>query len=405
MYKRVMILSASAGAGHLKAADALRSAFAQRGITELSHIDALKYTSPMVRNIYSRGYIDLVNRAPKVLGLLYDNADIPWKDEKQRLVFDRLNTLPLVRMIEKEQPDLVVCTHFLPAEIISWLICKGRLDSRHAITVTDFDMHAMWLCRHFDDYFVALPETREHMSQLGVPADCIKVSGIPIDPVFAQHKDKREMKAKYGLSQHKPAILLSAGGFGVGPVDEILQSLIAGLMHEVEILILCGRNHELKNKLDKLSSRTAESNVRIIPVPYTNDIDEYMASSDLLLGKPGGLTSSEALAKSLPMLIVNPIPGQEERNADHLLEEGVAIRCNNLPTLAFKIDRLLDDKQKLQDMKEKSLSIAHPNAALEIVDNLLSSEKSKNINLIGKHKCHSFPARFAKRLAGTGQLI
>ncbi len=397
MLNKVLILSASAGAGHLRAAEALEKAFIQKhAAREVLHVDALEYTNPVVRNIYSRGYIDMVNKAPTVLGILYDSADKPWKDERQRLAFDRLNTLPLAKLLKDYEPDLVVCTHFLPAEIISYLICKKKLNTRHAITITDFDAHAMWLCRHFHDYFVALDETSEHLQKLGVAGERISVSGIPIDPVFAIEKNKKEMRKKFGIENDLPVILLSAGGFGVGPVEEILASL-RGLKHKVQVLALCGKNPELKARLDSFASKQkAGENLKIIPVGFTDKMDEYMAASDILLGKPGGLTSSEALAKGLVMVIVNPIPGQEERNADHLLEEGTAIRCNNLPTLAYKIDKLLDDPGRFAQMKKNAFRLSHPNSASEIVDKLLTTGKSPTVNHHGKHHCESPLLSFSK---------
>ena len=160
-------------------------------------------------------------------------------------------------MLEREQPDLIVCTHFLPAEIISWMKAKRRLACPQAIVVTDFDVHAMWLCHHYEHYFVALDETREHMIRLGIPADEGRRStGIPIDPVFAEAKDKAAMRKKHGLAPGKTTILLSAGGFGVGPIEHIVTTLF-GLAHPAQIVAICGRNAELKARMDGARGRPA----------------------------------------------------------------------------------------------------------------------------------------------------
>jgi processive 1,2-diacylglycerol beta-glucosyltransferase len=183
---RVLVLSASAGAGHVRAAQALERALVATGrVREVRHVDILQYTSKLFRRIYAQAYLDLVNRAPEVLGRLYDYFDEPWKHERLRLALDKLNTTRFVRLLEREQPDWAVSTHFLPAEIIAWLRSKSRLATRQAIVVTDFDVQGMWLTRHVDRYFVALDETRVHLERLGVPPNAITVSGIPIDPVFA----------------------------------------------------------------------------------------------------------------------------------------------------------------------------------------------------------------------------
>jgi processive 1,2-diacylglycerol beta-glucosyltransferase len=373
MFERVLILSASAGAGHIRAAQAVEKAFLQlKAAKELRNIDTLDYTNKLFQKLYSKAYIELVDKAPDVLGWLYDHFDKPWKNQKERLAFDKLNTGPFIKMIKDYQPELAVCTHFLPSEIISWLKEKKRLTTQQAIIVTDFDVHAMWLCHHYEHYFVAMEETKAHMQELGIPAEKITVSGIPIDPIFAQHKDKAEMRRKHDLDADLPAILISAGGFGVGPMEMLIESL-KKLKNKVQVIAICGRNEELKKRLETTCGRLpANYPVKIFPVGYTTEMDEYMSAADLLLGKPGGLTTSEALAKGLPLVIVNPIQGQEERNSDHLLEEGAAIRCNNMPVLAYKIDNLLGDTNRLAMMRKNTRRLARPEAALDIVKKLLS---------------------------------
>jgi processive 1,2-diacylglycerol beta-glucosyltransferase len=272
-------------------------------------------------------------------------------------------------MLREYQPDITICTHFLPAEIISWLKAKERIASPQAIVVTDFDVHAMWLCHHYERYFVALDETRVHLEHLGIEPAKISVSGIPIDPVFSMKRDRIEMRNKHGLAADRVTILVSAGGFGVGPMEHLLTSLLE-LKHPAQVIAICGRNQELKSQVEKLVSTRPAGGILVKAVGYTTEMHELMAASDLLVGKPGGLTTSEALASGLVFVIVNPIPGQEERNSDHLLEEGVAIRCNNLPVLAYKIDRLLDDQARFAAMMESTKRLARPQAAFDIVATL-----------------------------------
>jgi processive 1,2-diacylglycerol beta-glucosyltransferase len=371
MSKKVLILSTSAGAGHLRAAQAIERAFAETGTAQSVHNhDTLEFTNPLFRQLYSKAYIEMVNRMPEVLGWLYDRMDQPDQDDRLQLAFDKLNTGPLIKLLEELQPDITICTHFLPAEIISWLIGKGRLSTRQAIVVTDFDVHAQWLCRNYSHYFVAIDETRAHLEELGVPPEKVTVSGIPIDPVFAQSKDKLAMREKHGLRRDGTVILSSAGGFGVGRIDELMTSLLK-IRHSAQVVAICGRNEELKDRLSQLAGGlSADARVTLKVVGYTTEMDEYMAASDLVVGKPGGLTTSEAMARGLVFVVVSPIPGQEERNSDHLLEEGAAIRCNNLPVLAYKIDRLLDDPGRLASMRANALRLGRPRAAFDIVATL-----------------------------------
>ena len=371
MLNRVLILSASAGAGHLRAAEALKHAFIKLDAArEIRHVDTLDYTNKIFRHLYSQTYLEMVNRSPEMLGWLYDYLDQPWKKERRRLALDRLNTRPFVKLLKEYKPDLTVCTHFLPAEINSWLKAKERIDKPPAIVVTDLDIHAMWLCHNYTRYFVPIEETRVHLERLGIPQSKIFVSGIPIDPVFAERKDKTEMRRKHGLKPDRTTILVSAGGFGADSIEHVLTSLM-DLQHEAQVVAIAGRNEELRTRLDSLVNKhRGRSKVLVKIVGYTTEMDEFMSAADLILGKPGGLTTSEALAKGLIMVIVNPIPGQEERNSDHLLEEGVAIRCNNLPALAFKIDSLLDDQKRLDQMRRNVKRLAKPNAASDIVREL-----------------------------------
>ena len=367
MLKKVLLLSASAGAGHIRAAQALEKAFNQLEPTlEVRHLDVLDYTNKLFRHLYSKAYIELVNKMPEVPGWMYDKLDKPWKNERRRLALDKLNTRPLVRLLRSYQPDFIVCTHFLPAEIVSWLRAKERLASRQAIVVTDFDVHAMWLVHHYEQYFLAIDEARVYLEALGIPVSKITVTGIPIDPVFAKKKNKLEMRQKHGLDNERITILLSAGGFGVGSVEPLIASLKA-IEHKVQVVAICGRNEELRKRLLKSANNLAAGgNLLVHPVGYTQEMDEYMSASDIVLGKPGGLTTSEALAKGLAFVVVNPIPGQEERNSDHLLEAGVAIRCNNLPTLSYKLNHLLADSSRLARMQTASRKLGRADAASDI---------------------------------------
>jgi processive 1,2-diacylglycerol beta-glucosyltransferase len=367
--KKVLILSASAGAGHVRAADALlKVCQLHPRIGQVQHWDMLKYTSRFFRHMYHQVYLDLINKAPKMLGWLYDAFDTPWRREKMRLAFDKFNAGPFLKAAAAFQPDLIICTHFTPAALMAWLYENGRWPVKPAIAVTDFDCHAMWLVRSYQHYFVALEETRIHMARLGIDAAAITVSGIPVDPAFQEPKTAAAARRRLGLDSELFTILVMAGGYGVGPVETLIEELYR-LRRPAQLVVVAGQGEALKLKLDQIVDRhNGQRPVRMVPVGYTTLMDEYMAAADLLISKPGGLTISEALARQLPLCIVNPIPGQEERNSDHLLEAGVAIRCNNVPALAWKLERLMDEPQRLSAMRQNTLALAHPDAAQRIVE-------------------------------------
>lgn len=357
----VLVLSAAAGAGHVRSAEAMVAAFAAKGI-DAKHVEVLKYASGLFKKVYSDLYMELVNRQPAILGLVYNALDRPWMYTKRRLALDRLNTLPLIKLLMDERPRLAVCTHFLPAEILLHLRRKKILNIPVGVVITDFDLHAMWLYRGVDWYFVACEETKVHMAALGVPPETIHVTGIPIAPGFSSPGEKGQTRRALGLQPDLTTVLVSAGGFGMGPVESLVNAL-QEVRHPIQAAVVCGRNAALRRRLEELPAPVHPVTI----VGFTTEMERWMAASDLLVGKAGGLTSSEALASGLVMVIVNPIPGQEERNSDHLLEEGVAVRCNNLPALAFKIDSLLSDKERFDRMRQAVRRLARPNAAADVV--------------------------------------
>lgn len=370
---RVLILSASSGAGHVRAAQALEKAFRAQGNCEVEHIDALQHVTKLFQRLYDKAYIRMVRRAPDLMGLLYEQTDKPWQHPRERLAMDRLNTQPMIRLLKKIQPDLCVATHFLPAEILAWLIAKKKLQARHAIVVTDYDVHALWLCRTVDRYYVAMQESLEYLASIGVPREKLHVTGIPIDPLFEKPVSATDARKKLGLAANEPVLLLSAGGYGIGPLEQLVKDLLA-TQRPWQIVAIAGKSEPLKKRLDALSKgagKTPPGQPRLVPVGFTTEMDQYMAAADLLIGKAGGLTTSEALARELPMALVEPIPGQEERNADHLLEAGAAIRCNNLPAAAWKIAGLFDQPDKLRSMKQAARAMAHPDAARVIAQDAL----------------------------------
>jgi processive 1,2-diacylglycerol beta-glucosyltransferase len=286
---------------------------------------------------------------------------------------DRLNTQPMIRMLKLVQPDLCVATHFLPAEIIAWLIAKRKLKARHAIVVTDYDVHAMWLCRTVDRYYVAIEEAAEYLAGIGVPREIVRVTGIPIDPLFAVKLDKLTARSRLGLDPSASVILISAGGYGVGPVEQLVRDLLV-LQKPWQLVAIAGKAEKVHKRLGEIArgaGNLANGAARLLPVGFTSEMDRYMAAADLLIGKAGGLTTSEALARALPMALIEPIPGQEERNADHLLEAGAAIRCNNLPAAAWKIECLLSDPARLERMRQAASRMGRPGAAAAIAKDTL----------------------------------
>ena len=365
----ILVLSAAAGAGHVSAAEALVAALAARG-EQARHEEVLRLTNPVFKRLYADLYLELVNRQPELLGWLYEALDKPWQGQKRRLALDRLNTGPLKRLLRAHPPRLALCTHFLPAEILLHLRRKDGLQVPIGVVVTDLDAHALWLYRGVDWYFVAREETRAHLVRLGIAPETIHVTGIPVHPSFAAPLPRREARLARGLDPDRTTILVVAGGFGVGPVEAIVREARA-VRGGVQVVAVCGKNARLEKRLRGLP---AGEGAPLTVVGFTREMAAWMAAADLFVGKAGGLSSSEALARGLVLVIVNPIPGQEERNADHYLEEGLAIRCNTLATLSWKISALLEDAPRLERMRESVRRLATPDAAARIASIVLAAD-------------------------------
>ena len=378
---KVLILSTSAGTGHLRAAAALEKVCRNSpGIDQVAHVDALAFTNKLFRDFYSKLYIKLVEDAPTLLGWWYEKSDEPWKTDRMRFLLDRLNTGPLIRLLSDLQPDITICTHFMPAEIISHLITKKKIRAKLSIVVTDFDFHAMWLSRAFHRYFVALDEAKAYLSQLGLPAERITVSGIPVDPAFGKNRDKPALRKQLKLRPDVPVILVSAGALGVNPAEQVVRSL-RQINQRAQVVVICGKNPNAKTRVDAELARGQAGKSEFRVLGYVEDMPSWMGAADLLVSKPGGMTSAEAMASGLPMAIYDPIPGQEERNSDQLLEKGVAIKCNEISILGYKVDRLLSDPQRLQGMQGAARKMGRPDAAETVVRTLLADPEHDPIQV------------------------
>jgi processive 1,2-diacylglycerol beta-glucosyltransferase len=355
-----MVLSAASGGGHVRAADALVSAFGARGIPA-AHVEALQHVSPLLRRLYADYYVDTVNRRPWLLRFAYEGMDRRGRFRTSRLAFDLLQTRRLAAILREATSPVVLCTHFLPAEIAVHLRRKGRLSARVGVVMTDFDVHPLWLYEGVDWYFVAGEEGKARLLGFGVAPETVRVTGIPVDAGFGKAWPRRETRARLGLDPDLPAILLSAGGFGMGPLEALLGALDR-VRRPVQLVVVCGRNEPLQRRLAGRAGGPHPTRV----LGYTEEMHAWMAAADLVVGKAGGLTCAESLASGLVPVIVSPIPGPEERNAAILVEAGAAHRCDDVTCLPMAIDRLLDEPERLAGMRRAAERMARPGAAAEI---------------------------------------
>lgn len=369
---RALVLTGSVGSGHTRAAQAVVESMLRSGQAEDAEVvDVLGQAWSVFRGLYRDAYISLIERAPGVVGWLYRSSDST-KGGSLRRSIQRLALARMRGLIATERPDTIVCTHFLAAELVNGMVERGEWRGAFAVVVTDLDAHGLWAaCPRADRWFVAIAETREILAGKGVPRERIVISGIPIMGAFsAQHPPREEIRLRLGLPPDHPMILVSGGGVGVSRLETTLESLL-GLQAECGIALVCGKNQALRARAQAILNRAVPAaRARCVVLGFTERMHELMHAADLSVGKPGGLTSSEALAMGLPMAVLNPVPGQEERNSDHLLEWGVAIRLNSPESIRWRVDTLLADGKRLREMREAARSRARPFAADAVVESL-----------------------------------
>jgi len=367
------VLSVSAGAGHVRAADAVvKAASTAKPPLIATHLDLLTLVPKDFRKLYGEQYIRLVEKLPQLWSYLYSTTDRPSRDSligKLKRAAEKLNTRKLNAEIERFAPDVILCTHFLPAELLSRQKSKGRSLPPIWVQVTDFDVHALWVHSHVDRYCVANEEVAFRLADRGVPRERITVTGIPVMPQFSAPLDRAICAGELGLKPETFTVLMMAGGAGVGGLDTLAERVLR-LPDPPQLVALAGRNADLLQRLNALARQHPG---KLFPLGFTTTVERVMTAADLVVTKPGGLSVSECLAKQRPMLLVSPIPGQEERNADYLLESGAAIKAVDGATLVFKLANLMAEPARLAAMSAAAARIGRPGAAADVVALISSS--------------------------------
>ncbi|MBU1087643.1 MAG: UDP-N-acetylglucosamine 2-epimerase [Candidatus Omnitrophica bacterium] len=363
---KVFIIHATAGAGHKKAAEALYNSFIKINSEQnyVENIDALDYTNAFFKKAYPDVYIFLVSYLPWLWGIIFHFLNCPLLKpiiNRVRYFFNSLHGAPLLKYVKDQQPDVIICEHFMSAQLMAALKTKGLIKAMVVCGVTDFGVHQFWVNQGIDYYLVASQSTKEEIITMGVKEDKIRVTGIPIEDKFAKTTDKNQLRKKLGLELNKFTILVTSGGFGVGPIMKIVEHL-DNMPRDLQIAVVCGKNKEMYEHF-----KTAVFKKNVQANGFINNMDEFMECADLIISKSGGLTVSESLAKDLPMLIIKPIPGQETRNAEIIEKYNIGRRLADVNKVADYVEELLKDDQRiLNQMKENAQKLARPNAAEEI---------------------------------------
>ena len=367
--KRVLLMYISQVSGHRQSAVAISKSLKNLNPDcEIMSINGFGYTYPMMEKIVNTAYMGVIKRAPQIWEYLYDNpkvikASAKWKEKIYKSSHKKLKSL-----IESFKPDVVVCTQAFPCGMVADYKKTHHLSFKVVGVLTDFAPHLYWLHPGVDYYIVPSDEAKARYVKEGVAADNIQVFGIPIRDKFAQAVDLDNVAKKLGLALDVPTILVMGGGQGLGPIKDAVKSMMR-LKKAIQIIVIAGTNQKLLSWLKKLKHKADK---KLITYDYATNVDELMAVASLIVSKPGGMTTSECLAKGLPMLIIDPIPGQEERNARFLVASGIAARVDDKKKIGTAIDALLNDPAKLKRMRASAQAHGMPKAAENIAKFVLS---------------------------------
>jgi len=368
---KILITYAYAGVGHKKAADAVYGTLSGIKGIDVENIDVLDYTSKFFKISYPKVYLFLINRISFLWGLLYYLSDFSLIDRffaPLRRFFHNLQAKKFTEYVLQEKPDVVICTHFLPADVISGLKKKGIFKGKLITIVTDFIAHSFWMNENSDYFIAAIEKTRRDLLRRGVADSRIKVFGIPCESKFSISKDRSTLMKKLDLQEGVFNLLIMGGGFGTGPVQEIVSSisnLESKIIQNLQIIVICGKNEKLFKELND-AKKTLK--VKLCVFGYMNNIDEFMEVSNLIVTKSGGLTVTEALSKKLPMIIIKPIPGQETRNCKILSGYGTAVRADTVNQVRDYVKDFITLPEKIIGMKARINLLSFPDAAKRIAE-------------------------------------
>ena len=333
---------------------------------EVVHVDAVSLMRAGYGRIYRRGYLLLVDRYPAVWRALYEASDARGSAVTHALT--RLCGKTFLRACQQASPDAVVCTHFLAPEILSPALARGRLQTQLDVVVTDHDSHRIWHWPSVNRYYVPSSPIASRLTlRFAVPPDHIHVAGIPVRRQFLEAPSKDEATLRFGLRPDSPIVLFLSAGFAVGDTERAIHGMWLD-RRDVQVVAICGRNERMRRRIERLA-RPSGATLRALG--FVEDVASWMAAADLVVGKSGGITVSECMAMGKPLLISGSIPGQEERNADAVVEAGAGFRALSAEDVRLRVSALLQDPDRLRRAAVAAASFAKPHAATTIAADVM----------------------------------
>ncbi|MBI1977020.1 MAG: glycosyltransferase [Candidatus Omnitrophica bacterium] len=359
---RVLLMYISPRSGHHAAALAIDKALHQIDPTiTTSLINSFRYTNPILERVVSETYLKVIQTTPEVWDFLYDNPALVKNTQTFRKLIHRFNSKKLSKLIKEFKPDAIICTQAFPCGMVADYKKREKMDLPIIAVLTDYCPHSYWMYDNVDAYIVGSFIAVDRFKKSGIPAERIYEFGIPIDPNFTRVPSNETIRTRWGLDPKLPVVLVMGGSQGLGPIKDVVQEL-AQLSDPFQLAVVCGSNSPLKRWLER---HQEEINKKVVIYGYLKEVNELMAASLVLVTKPGGLTSAEAVAMRLPMILINPIPGQEALNARILLNKRISMQAVDGREVALLTQRLLCGPQLVRDMREAAQQLARPHSAIE----------------------------------------
>jgi len=359
---KIIVTYASAGAGHLKAAEAVYNYIKlQDKDVRVELVDVLSKANYLFRNTYTKGYSFVITHLPWIWAFLFWITHFkPFRSiiKYPTLIADYINVKPFADFLIREDPDIIVSAHFLSSEIAAFLKRSKKINSKIITIVTDFMVHPFWLSEGTDMYIAASEFTKNELIREGISEDKINVLGIPIHTKFLVRYPRNILCKKFGIVDGKFTVLIITGSFGIGPIEDI----VAELYQEVQILVVCANNQKL---YDRLKSKNYP-NVKIFG--FVDNINELMGVADVIITKPGGMSISEALSMDLIPIFISAIPGQEKGNITALRHYGIAIEARHIEKIKYIVLDFKNHPERLKQIKENISLVKRPYAVQELYD-------------------------------------
>lgn len=359
MQKILILYTSALGLGHKRCAEALEEVF-KKDKNEVLIIDALYYINPLFRKTLGKFYLGILKTTPYIWKGFHNKSFLFDVIQEFKGGLERLLSKKFKKLIKDFKPDRIICTQGFPCGIIAYLKRNKKINTLLYAVITDFDVHKYWIYREVDKYFVANKESKLKLIKNEISSDKIYITGIPISLKFKKEFDKKNILKKLRLKD-TPIITILGGGAGLTKTKKIIK-ILDEVPLDFQMIIVTGKNTRNYNQIKKIKTKK-----NIEPLQFIENLNDIYTISDLIIGKPGGLTSSEILSKRVPLVIINPIPGQEESNTHFLIKNKVAIKINKIKNLAKLVYCLLKNKQKLKELKNNTNKLRKPDATYNII--------------------------------------